>query len=72
MLDSIRIFLDGDTKMIARCREASMGFTGTALSVRENWDWDWSLASRNWPDFVVPLEFLHFLKRRPPEPTRAG
>src|ERR1017187_9594769 len=32
------------TKMIARCREASMGFSGTALRVRENWGWDWSLA----------------------------
>ena len=35
------MFLDGDTKMIARCREASMGSSGTALSVRENWGWDW-------------------------------
>jgi hypothetical protein len=32
-----------------------MGFSGTALSVREIWGWDWSLASRNWPDIVWPI-----------------
>src|SRR5271155_2328920 len=55
ILSFIRIFLDGDTKMIARCREASLGFSDTALSVREDWGWDWSLASRNWPDIVWPI-----------------
>ena len=33
-----------------------MGFSGTALSVREIWGWDWFVASRNWPDIVWPIE----------------